>query len=435
MPGRFLTPTESATEVLTRQQGTLNILTISCLRGSLDRQRFQNALTVLQAQHPHLQSRILPGLGGYCLRYGGASPIPWRIIPLTEETQPQAQLDAAIDHELNTPIASQTCLMRCVLLWSPPPGNLHYLLTTIHHGIADGLSAIYLQQAILTIYAQRPSPAPTLPRSTARLYSTADCLPSELCGISGIVKTLSYFPQFLTQRLQHLDRFPTQQWVPVSERRCGWLRKTLSPTQTQALVQQSRQEQTTMQGVLCAALLQTMAKQLIHTGKTSLGVACSSFVDLRKRGEPHRVPSELGMFAGFIPSFHHLTRDSDIWAIARDVHQQLRQGLAQQVMFKTLGMSGWVIEQELYSPDQLNFPLNVTNVGQLNLPSQYGELELEDIAFLPSNSILSGSILVAVTTYRDRMVLYFAASMPSIQPASLANFSQQVMQTLQMYSA
>ncbi|MGB0563380.1 MAG: phthiocerol/phthiodiolone dimycocerosyl transferase family protein [Spirulinaceae cyanobacterium] len=432
MPGRFLTPIERATEVMTQHQGTLNIVTIAHLRGNLDRLRLHKALTAVQAQHPHLQARIAKGLGCYCLRYQEAASVPLGMIPLSEDAIAENQLKVAIDTELNTPIASESCLMRCVLLWSQPPGSLHYLLVTLHHAIADGISALYLQQAILTAYAQgqTATSSPT-PVSPAKLYSAADCLPSSLRGLGGLLQTLNHLPHLQAQIWQHSDRFPIDRWAPLPERRCGWLKKTLAPVQTQTLVQRSRQEKTTVQGVLCAALLQAMAQQCLNAKTTRLKVGCGSFVDLRSRGEPRQVPKSLGMFAGCVPSFHELTARSDFWEIARDVNCQLHQGLTQQAMFKTLGLSGWLIEQGLHQLDRVNFPLNVTNVGRVELPSHYGELELEEISFLPANSIFGRSISIAVTTYRDRMALYFVASVPSRQSTSLEQFAQQVMHCLQ----
>ncbi|MEO1298406.1 MAG: alcohol acetyltransferase, partial [Cyanobacteria bacterium J06636_16] len=63
--------------------------------------------------------------------------------------------------------------------------------------------------------------------------------------------------------------------------------------------------------------------------------------------------------------------------------------------------------------------IEVSNVGKIDIPVNYGPLELEEIRFMPSQGMFGGVFFAAVATFRDRMAFNFVFSEPSLSRATV----------------
>ena len=63
-----------------------------------------------------------------------------------------------------------------------------------------------------------------------------------------------------------------------------------------------------------------------------------------------------------------------------------------------------------------------SQVGKVNIPHTYGELELEEISFVGSHALYAGMFIVHAATFQEKMTLNFVFSQPSL--------SQQTMERL-----
>lgn len=414
---RKLGDSEQVMEILNRYGVSANIVIISRIKGRIREDLLGQTLDLLQCIHPRLNSRIIGSLDALSFTSEGIQKIPLTMVVQTENKQWQ---DVALE-EVNNTIDSRKVLLRCIIIYNETEINTTYLITTIHHAIADGLSCIELQSEILKSYKMLAS-GNSIDRaySLPAIPSLDELLPQWMMGISGVINgALFLFNLTLKMALYQPEILEHEEDVPLESRRCSMTHRFLDKEVTQKLVKLCHQENTTVHGALCAAILITVADR-IRAGKIrKINTSCRSFVDLRRRLEPV-VPNEnMGTFASFLTSFHTLTPQLLFWDLARDVTQQIKFGLKKKEFFKSLRMVRKIIEYYLDHPDDASLTISVTNLGRLNIPEVYGDFELEEINFVPSNVIFGKVFTAAVSTFKDKMTLNFLVSKPSISQETM----------------
>ena len=73
-----------------------------------------------------------------------------------------------------------------------------------------------------------------------------------------------------------------------------------------------------------------------------------------------------------------------------------------------------LINFSLLFPNQVSATVSVSNVGKVNIPHTYGELELEEISFVGSHALYAGIFIVHAATFQEKMTLNFVFSQPSL---------------------
>lgn len=124
--------------------------------------------------------------------------------------------------------------------------------------------------------------------------------------------------------------------------------------------------------------------------------------------------NNLGILASAIISLHTVDKNTSFWDLARDVRQQLKTGLESEVIFNMALMSKNIYESALSRPNEAPMTVGVTNIGQIDIPNDYGLFQLEEISFAPVEAVFGGVFGVAVTTFQGTMVLNFMFSEPSM---------------------
>jgi NRPS condensation-like uncharacterized protein len=411
---RQLAPNEQSMEFLNRCAGSFNVVTIGRIRGCLKAEILRQALDLIQARHPRLNSRLVGELDTLHFEVGVGN-IPLDIVQKQSDEQ---WLDVVLE-ELNQPIDSEKYLIRCVLIIFPDD-RLNYLLTILHHAISDGLSTIQLHSEILT-YCQQiidGKTAENIP-SLQPLPDIRSLMPKSMQGKIGTIKGILFLLKLkLKLSLHHPETLKFEQCVPLNSRSCGMIQRQLTPEVTTQLVELCRREKTTVQGTLCAAMMMAAAQEISsETSRNSspkIPVSCRSFVDLRKHLKPEVSRENLGILASSITSLHTLDSSTSFWNLARDVRQQLKVSLESEDIFSVVLMFRKIIGVLVSRPNEAPVTVGVTNVGRIDIPSHYGLLELEEISFVPAQAVFGGVFGAAVTTFKDKMILNFMFSEPSI---------------------
>ena len=200
--------------------------------------------------------------------------------------------------------------------------------------------------------------------------------------------------------------------VPPELRRCGNVYRHLDADFTQQLVNRCRQEKTTVQGALCAAMLFAAASQIRPEQKTRM--SCRNYINLRKYLKPVIDHEQMGMVVSAVNSFHTPDKNTSFWDLAREVIQQLKVGLKGNDMFIEMLLFRKILEVSLSRPSQVTLTVGLSNVGRVNIPKVYGQFELSEISFLASQATLEGCLTATVATFDGKMFLHFPFSMPSI---------------------
>ena len=413
---RALSGTEQAMELLNRQSGSLNIVTISRIKGEIRKEILRQALDAVQSIHPLLNSRIVGTLDHLEFTNQGTGKIPLCVVSQGINDN----WEDVVTEELNNTIDSNQVLLRCVLIDKQSEINTSYLITTVHHAISDGLSCISLQSEILKCYQIIASGNSIDIDCEPAIPPLDELLPKWMKGKKGIDNGKWFLLKMKLQMLLHKpEKLESEETVSIESRSCGMSHRFLEKELTQKLIELCRQEKTTVQGALCAAMLLIVANKLSRGKPRSIKVSCRSYVDMRRHLEPPIKPKNMGFLASSLTSLHQIKPQMSFWDLSRDVTKKIEFSLKRKDIFKPLMIYRKLIEYYIDNPDEFPVTISVTNIGRANISEVYGDLEIEEISFVASNAIFGKMFTVATATFQEKMLLNFIASKPSLSQETI----------------
>jgi NRPS condensation-like uncharacterized protein len=406
---RKLSPLEQVIEIVNRRAGAYNIVTTCRINGLLKEEVIRQALGLLQARHPRLNSRIVNKLDG--LRFQtGYIQIPLRVVTKLHPEQWQE----VVWEELNQKIESDKSLMRVVLVHLKNEKNVYYLITTIHHAIADGLSCIQLHSELLRYCQKIISFEPIEVVSLPALPPIKKLLPDSMRGWKGAVNIfLTIFRHVLKEIRYRPQTLKFEKFVPIESRRTGIVHRKLNEAQTTQLLNACRKNKTTVHAALCAAMLFAAGRKITAGKKTNVNLSCWSSINLRNRLKPKVDDEHLGVLVSGDISCHNLKTKTSFWDLARNRRQQMEASVEGNQVFCSALLIELLTDFLLTYPRQMFATVGVTNIGRVNIGANYGVFELEEISFVPALGAFGG-LSVAVLTFEEKMVLNFMFSEPAI---------------------
>ena len=425
---RKLVPFEKGLEILNRTASSLNVVTTSKVKGYIGQDSLKNALLFIEQRHPQLQSCISGSINELEFSKRANSPLPLQVL----EYQDTASWQKIVLDELNQEINSSESLFRITAIYQLEK-DYTYLITTIHHAIIDGISSVNLHSEILShcgnsqqikISSSKIENLPILPPVESLFPDSHTGYQGKINGIIWLLKLL------LKQIWLQPKTLKFEKFVPVEARTCNVIYKTLEPAFTQALLSKCRAENTTIQGALCSAMLLSVYEKIKTEKSHKESICCRSYVDLRRRLSPAIDNEKLGSFASAVSTFHNINSQTEFWQLAREVKYKVIQGINRGDMFNIILMFTEVLNALLSSSHKAPLAVEVTNLGQVDIPVNYGSLKLEEISFMPSQGVFGGVFFAAVTTLKDKMMLNFVFSEPSLSQATVEDLVNNTMSYL-----
>jgi|CZKS01.1.fsa_nt_gi hypothetical protein len=317
---------------------------------------WRNALAAVQKSHPFLSVRIDPDPAGKTTRFvrDQNECIPLRVVESTDAANWQRELAS----EMSRPIEWRRApLVRAVLLHQ---SNRTHLILMAHHAVADGLSLAYATRDILLAMAGES----LVPLAAQHPYEDL----------------LADAPIAAPPKPAHVEASRAAKYRPMDGSPPFVDSHIFDAETTQAIVRRSREEQTTVQGALCAAFLLAGRKLLADWAEQP--VRCVSPINLRKFCSG--VADDVGLFIGRGVSIHPPGEEGPFWSVARSVKEQLRQ-------FESLDFTTWMASKWRKMANQppdtntvaafyaqaMPHELLITNLGRLAVGSQFGSLKVE----------------------------------------------------------
>nr|WP_322743327.1 condensation domain-containing protein [Sphaerospermopsis aphanizomenoides] len=421
---RELSSLEATMEILNRRAKTWNLVTISRINGNLQEAVIRQALDIIQYRHPSLNSRIIHSQNRFYFQPIGTEKIPLQtVINLDEE-----QWQEVVNQEMNQVIDSSKCLMRVVIVTIKDKPKINYLISTLHHAISDGLSSIQLHSEIFTYY-QKLTSGDTIQEVTTleQLPPIEKLLPKYTQGWRG---NTSRFLLLLKIGWQKFWKQPKtlnfEKYVPIYQRNCAIIHKQIFADATENFIAQCKLENTTVNSALCALLMLTVARKIIKPNQKSVCMNCLSYLDLRRRLQPAINKENLAVLATSLMGFHTINKNTSFWELAREVKQNLESGIKHGDIFNMVLLAKYLTKFCFIFPQQVAATVSVSNIGKVNIPKSYGELELEEISFAGSHSLYAGMFVIHVATFQGKMLLNFVFSQPSISRETMEDMVNQV---------
>jgi NRPS condensation-like uncharacterized protein len=163
----------------------------------------------------------------------------------------------------------------------------------------------------------------------------------------------------------------------------------------------------------------TVSKQLAKNHEDNIPVSCLSYLDLRRRLQPEISTENMTVLAASLMKFYRITNNTSFWELARKVKHNLNEKIHQGEIFQMIYLAKYLINFSLLFPNQVSPTVSVSNLGKVNIPHTYGELELEEISFVGSHALYAGMFIVHAATFQEKMTLNFVFSQPSLNQQTM----------------
>jgi len=407
---------EQAMEILNSRAKTWNIVTISRINGYIYEETMKQALNIIQCRHPRLNSRIVRSWNSLSFQTQEPVNIPLRFVKALDNYQWQE----VVSQEMNQGIDSSKSLLRVVIVYVLGDEPINYLITTVHHAIADGLSCIQLHSEILTFCQKIVSDEPiNSVTSLTPLPPIEELMPQWIKGFRGRINSTIFLLQLGLKEIWNRPKtLGFEKYAPIAKRTCNIIHRQLDQELTQKFVNCCRQENTTVHNALCAAMMLTVARTIIKDNR-NIRLNCLSYLDLRRYLEPAISHEHLAVLASSIMGFHLIKPNTDFWDLAREVEQTLVTSKNRGDIFKMALIAKDLINFCCIYPKKVAATVSVSNVGRVNIPTNYGEFKLEEISFVSSHAFYAGLFALHVSTFQGKMLLNVAFSEPSISRSKM----------------
>lgn len=426
---RKLGSVEEAMEIMNRYDKYF-IVTVSRIRRNLNAEILRQSLEFLQYRHPRLNSRIINSLNSLYFETEDTPKIPLRVVKKIHSEQWQEVLE----EELNQKLDSSQGLARAVLVHIADDDNLCYLIITVHHAIALASSVIKLHSELLTYYTQLTLDKPiNLNDKLPALPPVEELLPPSVKGLRGTISKLYFLLKTMSRTTLHqpdalgFDKSASsniQNYNLVVHRK-------LDQALTQKIIYNCRQNKTTVQGALCVAMMLATAQLINSDSAKNLRVMCHSSIDIRKYLEPIISDEHLVAAFSYSTGFFNVNINTPFWDLTCQVKQQIQTSLLnRQELFSKVLVYKQMTDICLQNPQTIPDSIAVTNIGKLNISQQYNSLAIEEISFVPTQSIINNNLTVAVTTFNEKMILNFIFSEPTITRQRMEKFVSYVISYL-----
>lgn len=390
--------------------GAFRVVALFQIDGWIEADHLRVALESLQRRHPKLRAVVARGSDGL-LRYefeAAASPIPFRIETYSDDEVPwreEARQLLQFAFPTTGPFAAVTTLRcrstrKCVML------------LTVHHAIADGLSAIMLMDNLLAEYARAEAgleaPAlPVLPPVTAmRATSTG--------GWRG---RLRLFGRFI--RLQREERRARQTALPEVRGippQSQWVHWVFSREATIALVRRCRKERTSLNGALVAAVCSALMDCLPISEAV---FKCQFPLNLRHAlvgGVGPVSEEDLGCFVSIMNEYYEVPRLPVFWDMARKAHEDMQSfaenggpSMYYNVAAATTTRLFKLAAPKLIATSQQRVTLLATNYGVLNVRDAYGSLRPRGCTLMFKNDVVGPLLVTEALVMGQELNVGFAA--------------------------
>lgn len=410
-----LLPHERYCELLNRQGGTFNITISSQIKGPLTPEMIRQALDMAQSRHPRLNWRIVEEQDCLQFKTEGTQKIPLQVVDKLHDKYWQEIVTAQVNKEID----SSKCLMRAVLIRALDEKDSNYLITTVHHAIADGLSFVQLQSEILS-YCQKIASGETLTQVTP------------LPVIPSLEKLLPDSTTTSQPNESHLeiDTLGFEKWVPIESRKTAYIYKYLDEKLTQHLKKIAKQEKTTLHGAFCAALMLATAGIIRENQKIEVvRASCTTIFNLRPYLKFTVSNEHLNSLAWDATSWQTLEKNTSFWGLSREVRQQIRSVLKSGAFISEI--TSEQLDEFIYLlGKEVETTADISNLGKLNIPTVYGTFELEEIHIVCGTAAFGGMPTLIISEFREKTLLSFLFSEPSVSQTTMENLANNVISNL-----
>lgn len=408
--------------------GAMIVVNVARIEGALPPHILQQALNLVQKRHPMLQVYIVDSPDGTYFQSEGTPKIPLRVIDKQYENQ---WLNIA-EYELHQKFsAGVEPLCRVTFLRSSTSNGISEIIATFHHAITDGMSCMRFIHDLLS-YCQQIADGEQVSEVV-----TMELLPplENLLDISITNQNKVEETQEKSDGQIQPPKLIIEEEVSPSQRRTRLVPRILCKEMTIMLINRCKREETTVNGVLCAAMLFGAAK-IAFTG-TPIHLSCGSSINLRKYCQPQVNDEYMGCLVSLLEEIHQLGDDTTFWNLARECKSKISDSMSRGVHIHKINsdnlrhVSKQVIVQLSEHKMGRTNTINVSNIGKYNLLDKYGEYKLKELYFATGQHVVGACFWLGVVTFHEQLYCSFTHVVPLLSVNTAESLADSVMTTLQ----
>ncbi|MGQ3888947.1 condensation domain-containing protein [Legionella sp. CNM-1927-20] len=364
------------------------------LRGSIQANLLKQALNLGFQRHPLLRAIIRSRADGYyCFKLElDFLQVPILILQQTRANQPLE----IIEREMKTPFPAEQCLWRVTLLKAKE--DCHLILS-FHHAICDGTAIFAFIHELLTYYDKLEQGLEPEFKALELLKPQENFLPKK-------INWNNYLRQ--VTRYQATNRKGWQFDTPVSfqQRIPKLIIKKISIDLINHLEKVCKKNKVSLNSLFNAAALITKCNLDGYPYNATL----CTWVNTRDFCVPTIDPQNFGYFVNYIATKHRITRNTNIWNLARDYHLNLKNRLPELAAFPgtfNLNQAKKNYNMKfLEKSDHFLYDFTLSYLSKIPLAMQYGSLTLADLTI--GVNIVSGFAAMVLEIFNFQTEVSFA---------------------------
>jgi NRPS condensation-like uncharacterized protein len=370
----------------------LNVVMVAKIRGVVDVEQLASVLDSLRRRHALLAVRVV--IDKDDIAWYVSEGVPEFIINTIPRQAEDQWLQMALEEGKTSFPIDTGPLVRFSLLHSPERSEL---VVCAHHAICDGMSLTYLIRDILQQLADPEREVEILPEPAAITVDTVPFPPPSnfiARGVIGLFNTL-WTRQNISFDSNDLISLHRIFWE--KNRDAGVLAWESSVAETKALVLRCRAENVTVNTALWTAFLaaQYEVQGDAEPFRASAGLAVSTRDKLTVP-----VGEAFGLYASSLTACLKYDPRRTFWDSARIFYEKIGDSLAKTNIFRSLSadlLAPTLLDSLYFSKygliksrlsDKLvrqmnwwgtSYGYSITNVGRMNIPTSYGQYQLESV--------------------------------------------------------
>ena len=391
-----------------------NVVIVASIRGNIDTETLSGVLKKLRNRHPLLASRV--ELDDENIAWFVNENVPelnLAVIPRLDEMHWIARTEEEFKLSFSV---KKGPLCRFVLLHSSESSDL---IVCAHHSVCDGMSLTYLIRDILR-YMEKPDIKLELPPDPPVIDNKTVPAPLSLRPVQRMVIRLINRAWDKKGISVHNERKELHKVFWDQNEGARFVSWTLAEDITRALVLKSREEKVTVNSALWAAFLaaQYKVQAPLKAYHQRAGMAVNTREKLLLP-----VDDAFGFYASSLTVRLSYDPDKNFWVNARKIHKSIKDrlkktdlfrmiiadqfspGLIDSIYFSKYGLIKSRISKILLKMmkfQKINYGYSITNVGRVDIPTDYGELKLDRI-YGPAVYSDVNEKLIGVITVDDKM--------------------------------
>jgi NRPS condensation-like uncharacterized protein len=388
----------------------INFSIVACFSESVDEKALQQTLNKLRPRYPMAFVRLTRDLNGK--DYFDSSNIPdiqLKVLSSTRENdwQKLAALDLAENFDLSLGPLIRATLIHPAHQNKETPGD--QLLLTFHHGIADGMSAIFFLNDLiswmhdpLTLLPEMQNPPDLLSLISEKSVNSSSVKTQIMgmrCGL-WLIKRLSDLGIHFTSADRLIDdRFPWQHICLTS--------RYLTEDQTTRLGIRCKEEGASIYAAICAAWLMARLQILPESVKQN-SISCP--VNLR----PYlNIENVFGMYMSNTILQAACGPAQTIWEIACEIQTNLKENIDTGKVYEwALTMIGLMasdsdslpLAMPTFATQPVKYAFSISNLGRINLTEINRSPRLKAI-YGPIVNTSEQEMTVGISTYKGLLTM------------------------------